>query len=216
MTLRILVPILLACGLLAVQSASAQHVALSARAGTLGPGIEVATSLDPHFNLRIGANYLGYSRHDYVTDLEVPVDIDSKLRLASFSLIGDAMPFQKLLRISLGFVYNAGEATALMVPAESYTIEGKTFSPARIGTMEATVNHGRRFQPYMGLGLGNPTSGRVTFLFDLGMLYTDSPRLNMVGNGMIAPTAQQAPDLEAAMYSFRWYPVASIGLALNL
>lgn len=197
-------------------AALGQGVSMSARAGTLGPGIEFSTSLDPHFNLRFGANYLSYSRHDHVSDLEVPVDIDSKLRLASFSLIGDAMPFQKVLRLSLGFIYNAGEASALMVPTAGYTIEGKTFTPERIGSMEATVNHGRRIQPYMGLGLGNPLRGKVTFLFDVGMLYTDAPQLEMNGRGMIAPTARQAPDLEASLYSFRWYPVASVGLSLNL
>lgn len=197
-------------------SSNAQGLAISGRAGTLGPGVELVTSLDPHFNVRLGANHFNYSRHDYVTSLEVPVHVDSDLRLTSFALIADVLPFEKIFRMSLGLVYNLSEATSLMSPAEGYTLEGKTFSPDRIGSMEATLGHRRPIQPYMGLGLGNPLRGRVTMLLDLGLLYTDAPRLGMQGDGMIAPTAQQAPDLEASLHSFKWYPVVSAGLSLNL
>lgn len=195
--------------------ASGQGISIAARAGTLGPGAEVVTSLDPHFNVRMGANYLAYSRQDYITDFDVAVDVTSDLRLTSFSLIADVLPFERILRMSLGLVYNHNQISSVAVAAEPYTIEGKTFSAERIGTLEGSMTHRRPFQPYMGLGLGNPLRGRATLLLDVGMLYTDAPQLQMQGTGMIAPTAEQAPDLEAAMYSFRWYPVAAVGFGLR-
>lgn len=209
----LLLPLILAVSW--ASTATGQGFSLAARAGTLGPGVEAVTSLDPHFNVRIGASYLSYSRQDYVTDFDVAVDVTSDLRLTSFALIADVLPFERILRMSLGLVYNHNQVTSLAVPAEGYSIEGKTFSPDRIGSLEGSLTHRRPFQPYMGLGLGNPLRGRVTLLIDVGMLYTDAPRLEMQGTGMIAPTAGQAPDLEASMYSFRWYPVAAAGLGIR-
>lgn len=211
-----IVPALIVCALFLARPASAQDIALTARAGTLGPGVEVTTSLDSHFNVRLGLNHLNYTRDDHIADLEVGIDVASDVRFTSFALVADVLPFEKYFRMSLGLVYNHNEVSALAVPSESYSIEGKTFEPDRIGTIEATLDHRRAIQPYMGIGFGNPLRGRVSFLLDLGMLYTDSPRLQMQGTGMIAPTAGQASQLEESLYSFRWYPVAAVGLAIRL
>lgn len=204
----------LAVSLLAT-TASAQSVSVGARAGTLGPGIEVSAAISSHFNLRGTANYLNYSRSDEIRDFDIRLMADSDVRLASFGLMADILPFKDVLRLSAGFFWNENQYHALVTPLEGYSIEGKTFSPERIGTMEATLGHRRMVQPYFGLGLGNPTSGRLTFLFDIGMLHTDSPQVEMIGTGMIAPTANQAGDLEAGLYSFRWYPVAAVGFSIS-
>jgi hypothetical protein len=202
--------------LLAVSTASvqAQHLSIGARAGTLGPGVEVSTRLGSHVNIRGGAHYFAYSRADEVRDLEVAVLAESDVTLSSFGVFADVLPFGDVLRVSAGFLWNGNSAVMQITPTEGYTIEGKTFSPERIGSMEASVGHRASIQPYFGLGLGNPMSGRFTVLFDLGLLYTNSPSLTMSGTGMIAPTATQAPDLEAGFYSFRWYPVAALGFGI--
>lgn len=194
---------------------TAQHISVAARAGTLGPGLEVSTNVGSHFNLRGGGHVFWYSRSDEIRDLEVAVRAESDVRLASLGVFADYLPFRNVLRLSAGLVWNNNNVATLLTPVEGYTIEGKTFSPERIGTMEASLGHGARIQPYLGAGLGNPLTGRLTFLFDLGVLYTNSPSVGMSGSGMIAPTASQAPDLEAGFHSFRWYPVAAIGLGFS-
>lgn len=209
--------VVLSCVLctLAATPANAQHVALSARAGTLGPGVELSTRISSHLNFRGNASYLAYSRSDEFHDFDVSVVADSDVRLSSFGLMADILPFKDVLRLTAGFVWNDNSLATIMTPLDEYSIEGKTFSTERIGSLEARLGHRRALQPYFGLGLGNPVSGRLTFLFDLGMLYTDSPRLEMTGTGMIAPTSSQATDLEAGLYSFRWYPVAAVGFSIS-
>src|SRR5690625_28949 len=196
--------------------AQAQTFSIGARAGTLGPGVEISTQVFPYLNVRAGANYLAYARNIEVSDLEVTVDADSRLQLSSGSLLVDYLPFSKVLRLSGGLVYNNNNITSVVMPTESYTIEGKTFSPERIGSIDAKIRHGNRLQPYLGLGLGNPSTGRITPTLDLGFLYTDAPSLSMHGHGMIAPTAGQAADLEAAFYSFKWYPVVAVGFSVRI
>ena len=72
--------------------------------------------------------------------------------------------------------------------------------------------------PYAGIGFGNSVrpGGRVAFALDLGVLYTGSPRIQMEGDGMIAPTAEQGPDIEADLEGVKLYPVLSLGLSLRL
>ena len=210
--------LLLLAGLCLVQAASAQGVALTAKVSTLGPGLELTTALAPRLNARLGGHYFSYSRTDLITDLEIEVEAQSAVKLASASLVFDWLPFKKVLRLSGGFVYNLNEVHSVVTPMEEYAIEGKTFAPDRIGTLEGRVGHQSKFNPYVGLGLGNVVapSKRLGIALDLGMLYTNSPRVEMEGTGMIAPTATQAPDVEADIASIKIYPMVSLGLSYKL
>lgn len=197
--------------------ASAQEVALTARMGTLGPGLEVTTSLSDRFNARLGGHYFPYSRSDVFSDDDVDVRSDADLTLMSVSAFADWHPFRNVFRLTAGIVYNRNEVSSVVTPISSYTIDEKTFSPERIGTMEASIGHKASFNPYVGLGFGNAVSGsRLGMSFDLGVLYTDSPKVRMSGTGMIAPTANQAPDLEEDLSGITLYPLLSLGISYKL
>lgn len=210
--------LLLAAGLLAAPDAQAQRVAFAARASTLGPGLEVALPVASGFNARLGGHFFSYSHSQTLTDLEINVRADADARLASVSALIDWMPFRGDFRLSGGLALNLNQVEALVTPLEPYTIEGKTFQPERIGTLTARVQHGSPVSPYLGIGFGDAVRAgrRVAFVFDLGVLYTGSPSIEMEGEGMIAPTVAQAATLEAGFQSFRLYPVLSLGVSVAL
>ncbi len=206
----------LACvlGLLAVPTANAQSgLAHGARVGSLGPGLELTTALAPRFNLRLSGHYMGYSRTDRVTDLEIEVQTDSDLKLASGALFADFFPARRGFRLTAGLVLNRNRADVLVTPLESYTIDEKQFAPEKIGTLTAKVGHKSQLNPYAGIGFGNAVrpGAKLGFAFDLGVLYTSSPKVEMSGQGMIAPTATQASDIEESLRGLKLYPLVSLG-----
>ncbi len=210
------VALLALASFLAAPAARAQSVAFGATASTLGPGLVAAAPLGPNLGVRAGAHYFAYSRTSVLTDAEVDLEYEGDLTLTSVSLLVDWRPFGNTLRLSGGALYNRNHVDATFTPIESYTIEGKTFAPERIGVLEATLEHRRKLNPYLGVGLGRYASGRFGLQFDAGAVYTDAPRVTMTGRGLIAPTAEQAPDLEAGLQSFRFYPVVSLGFTIGL
>lgn len=210
-------------GLMAVQMVHAQgfgqNIAFSARVGSLGPGLEVTTTIIPHLNARVGGHYFSYSQsQDFTDDDDFTVQADADVKLSSASLLVDWLPFQGGFRVSTGFVLNLNEATAAVLPQESYNIDGHDFTPERLGTMDVNVGHKSSVQPYLGIGFGNAVreGKHFGFVFDLGMLYTDSPAVEMTGTGMIAPTAKQAKQIEEDLKGIKLYPVLSLGLSYNL
>jgi hypothetical protein len=90
------------------------------------------------------------------------------------------------------------------------------------------VKFGSSFAPYVGLGWGNPVNHahRLTFLFDVGVIYGGTPSVAL--NVTCGPAAPQGTplctrlqqdaqgerrDLEDNVDLARWYPVVNIGLA---
>lgn len=202
----------------AVHAQAFQHVSVAARVGTLGPGLELTASITPKLNLRLAGHYLGYSRTDRITNYEIEVQSDADLRLASGALFADYFPFGSTFRATAGLVLNQNELTVLAKPLEDYILNGRPVTPARLGTISGTLGYDLAVSPYLGIGFGNPVrpEARLGFLFDLGVLYTGSPTVDLEGTGMVAPTAEQAPQIEDDFKDFRFYPLLSLGLSYKL
>lgn len=199
-------------------AAGAQRIALGARAGTLGAGGEVTVGLLNRLNARVGGNFLTYTDEARPIDLDVKVNATTDARLRSASAIVDLLPFGKLLRVSAGAVYNQNEASILIVPAEDYTIDGRTFTPARLGSLTTNIGWESSIAPYVGFGLGNPVGAtkRLGLLLDVGAMYSGAPRVTMTGTEMIAPTANQGPVIQESAKDLKWYPVVSLGLTYKI
>jgi hypothetical protein len=217
MSRLILAGLMLVAGAAMATPARAQKgLAAGAHAGTLGPGLEVVTGVLPSLNVRVIGNYLPYSISAEVNDLDVAVAYDADLQLLSFGALADWFPFANQIRATAGLVYNRNNAAATIRPIEDYEMNGRVFAPDRVGDLSAEVDYKSSIAPYLGVGLGNPLTRRVSFVLDLGVMYTSAPAVRMSGNGMIAPTAQQAPELEEGVSSFQWWPVLNLGFNVNL
>ena len=220
MTGRFSVVILSATTMLVCTIASAD-TSIGLNAGTLGGGVELAHAFSERLGIRIGANGLN---HDS-TETYQSVDYDSKLKLATGELLFDWFPFANNFRISAGAMYNGNKLTLVGKPSPggTYTINGRTYSAANIGTLDGSVDFSNA-APYFGLGYGRPIGKGFSLTADLGVLFQGSPRSTLTascGPGTPAATctqlqsdvAAEQAQLDDDLHKYQYYPVVSIGLA---
>ena len=198
--------------------ASAQKIGLAAHVGTLGPGLELTGNLVPRLNLRIGGNYLPYTVEEQAIEVQSDVNVyaGGPVKMAGASALLDWHPWGNALRLSTGVYYNASSADITMRMKENYDMEGYTLTPAKIGKIKADLSFKSALNPYLGIGIGNAARSRFGFNLDIGGLYTNAFAIDMTGDGLIAPTANQDQDLEKGFSSFRFYPVVSLGFSVKL
>jgi len=198
------------------------------KAGTLGIGFQVGTSLTSRVNVRGGANFLNYS--DSITQSGVVYNGTLALRSVEAKLdlfvIGG-------FRVTPGLLlYNDNHitATASASAGQSFTLGGTTYvssasDPLR-GSAPVTLN---RFAPSLGIGFGNllPRSFRHWSLStDLGVVFQGSPKLDLALGGtacvngivcqpiMSLPGASQNIESERLkiqddLKPFKYYPEVS-------
>lgn len=200
-------------------AASAQF-GFALRASTLGAGGDVSYPLNRKLNVRLGGSYITYSQSEVIDQDEFSVQYDADGHAGSGQALLDWFPMGNMFRLTGGVMVNLTEANAKVFSVKPYTLNAgepdeKTFTPERMGSLSATVGYHNKVAPYLGLGLGNPTRGGLGFEIELGALYAGKPRIEMEGTGLIGPTADQAPQLENGVESFRIYPMLSLGLSFG-
>ena len=203
---------------------------MGVRAGTFGVGADVDFGLTDTLNLRLGYNNITYNRSFDDTD----VTYDGKLKISAASAILDWYAFKGGFHFSLGAVEKGPKIDVVGKPKANgtYVFDGVTYTAAQIGTATGTIKTGDSIAPYVGIGWGNTVdkADRVTFLADLGVIYTGSPKvdLNFTCNATLAaqsndPTCSQfnsrvaaeKADLENKAKDYQWYPVISLGIAVR-
>lgn len=208
--------IFLFLGALFALSAQSQHFAVSARMGTLGPGLELGYQLHPKLNLRVGGNYLNYTRTFEVDVEDQPLSVDWDLQLKNFSFIADFVPFGGGFRLSGGVVLNNNETSGLGKFNEPISSGGASFEPEEVGQLSGTLS----FEPvagYVGIGFGNTARGsRLGLILDLGAMYHGAPKLDLTATEMLEPNMENGPILQENIKQYAWYPVISLGFSIRL
>jgi len=200
-------------------TASAQGIALGAKIGTLGPGLDLTVSLVDRLNLRVNGNYLKISAETTQSD----IDYDADLTLGSALAMLDWHPFGNNFRISAGAVYNGNELGLEATPTDSVEIGDTEYTPAQIGTLtgDATFD---KFGPYIGIGFGNAVKEdmALTFVFDLGVVFHGSPEINLDADGPVAgipsfqaDLADEEQQVEDDISAFKIYPVLAFGVSYH-
>ena len=191
----------------------AQGFAAGVKLSTRGISLELNKSILTNINLKAGAAFFSYTHDggDGTDDYEY----EAKLNLSSISLLADWFPFNNTLRLTGGILINLNKVDIDLTPTNSYTVGGDVYAPEDLGMLSAKVDFSP-VSPYIGIGIGNPTSGDsgLKFTFDFGTIYQGSPNVDLSATGLIEPSA--APDQEAQLEDnvswFKWYPVVSFGL----
>lgn len=208
-------------------ASTAQNAGIAATVGTLGPGVQVAFKTTQKLNVRVGGSYFAVGVNDEIDD-EVDVRLDGNARVGAFSALADYHVFSNSFRVSAGARINLFKVDGDGVPVEPYCFgdevdgvcQDKLFQPERLGTLGGTVKYANPVQPYLGLGFGNLGRGdsRVTVMFDLGVIYTGSPEIELEATGLLSPTAneEQEADLNEGLESFVLYPVFSFGIGVRI
>jgi len=199
------------------QPAMAGDLAVGAKVGTLGAGVELVTNVVPMLvNARVQMNAFNYNR----TITDTNVKYDAKLKLFSFGALADFYPLAGKLRLTGGLYYNGNKLSMTGVPtAGQYVINGNPYTPLAGQNVTTTVDF-NKVAPYAGIGFGDPVSSGspIGFNFDLGVLYMGQPKTAVTTNvtGVTAADiAAEKQKLDNSLNNMKFYPVASIGMTLR-
>ena len=204
------------------QSTFGQGIAVGIQAGTTGIGAEAATSIVPNLVLRTSIGKASGSSMQEIEN-DPSLDLDVQINITTFTLGVDYFPFKRYFKLSAGLVYNDFNLDATAIPNENYILNKgedneKVFNPDRLGSLSIGVNYPNKWNPYVGLGFGNMVGDGfpLKLTVNLGLLYSGPPELRMTGTGMIAPTVDQASNIQEGLDVFEWFPVFNIGLSYRI
>lgn len=211
---------LLLVSTLAASTAAAQ-VALGIRASTLGLGGEVSIRPSDYLGLRLGGNYFSFTRSATIEG----VDYDLTPRLKSGSAIADLHPFGGSFHFAGGLVWNSNEGDVVARLNGPITIGSTTYQPSDIGELTGLVRYETRYAPYAGLGFSG--RGRVSLLFDLGVVFSGYPQVSLTGTSNLTGQAkdvfdqnvmQEVQEIQDEINSrsyLKYTPVVSLGLRIG-
>ena len=183
------------------------HLAIGAKAGTAGVGVELAAPVGPYFQLRAGYALVppvSYSRtievpehpgaHGSDKGANVPVDAKATCNVSNVELLVDIFPFEQSgFHITAGMLYGPKHAVKVTnttpLPSDYNTVgldvDGYTVKAVN-NYIEGYIGV-ESIRPYLGVGLGRAvrTDRKVSFTCDLGAIYWGKPGLFAPGEPLI-------------------------------
>jgi hypothetical protein len=207
------------------QAQEDSRVALGAKAGTLGAGVELTVGLGRQVNTRLGLNAYSYSERREASDIEY--DGEAKLRNATALL--DWHPGGRGFRLTGGVAYNDTEihGESLRPASGVYNIGGVPVPASLVGHLEGTIDFDP-LVPYAGLGWGNAVRGGGPwgFSLDLGVVFqgegdvtltpvipANSPLNDPIARQLLAiQLEREAQDIEEDIADYDLYPVVALGV----
>ena len=153
-------------------------VGLTARVGTLGFGVDVAKSLTPQINGRLGLNFgsVNFNRTDS------GINYDSQLKFSSIQLFGDYYPFRSSgFRLTGGLIAQNNKFAVNSTPNSNgtYTIDGTQYQASTVGTLSGEYKYPNSIAPYLGIGIGKSTNEGLGFNADLGVMFAGAPQVTL-------------------------------------
>lgn len=212
----------LAAGLLMAAAAHAQ-IAVTADVGTTGVGAHLVVPMESNLNGRFGGNYF---KHNF-SEKDGNVNYGLKGKLQTADILFDYYPITgSPMRVTAGALYNGNDVSAQAKPNAdgNYTINGKTYKAADVGTLSGGVNY-RKAAPYLGIGWGNPIKAAPAWSFtaDLGAFFQGKPNATLtsigcttssiVCNTLAVDVAAEKESFRSDVAKYKTYPVARVGMA---
>jgi hypothetical protein len=206
-----------------------RRIGVGVKLSTLGGGIEAATRLTRHSNVRAGFNTFAFD-HDFTKD---GVAYVGHLNLRSLQANYDWFPFGGSFHLSPGLLVHNGNrvrADASMPMDQSY---GANFT--RPITGNGTIEFSR-VAPMLLVGWGNLVSRRgkrLSFPFEIGVIYHGAPRASLNMNGVVCDSSgvycldaasdamvqngirAEQSKLNHDVSPFKFYPVISFGVGYS-
>ncbi|HYL89620.1 MAG TPA: hypothetical protein VEU32_12755 [Burkholderiales bacterium] len=195
--------------LAALAASSAAHaIGIGAKVGTTGIGGDIAMSVFPLVDARVGWAGGSISR-TYSTS---GASYDGKIKLNNLNALLDFHPLGPSFRLTGGVIFNDNKYDA-------------TGTPSGIpGSFNASVK-GNSAAPYLGVGWGRVAGMGVNFYADLGAMFMGSPKATINANcsglsgaqctALQNQAATEQSALQDKLNSFKIYPVLSIGLTIG-
>jgi len=193
---------------------------LAARGSTLGIGIEASYRVNRTLGVRAGGNYLEFSKDATIEN----IDYTATPSFENGTLLLDLYPAGGSFHLSGGLLLNGNEGRLDAKLNQNIDIGGRTYTPAEVGSLVGTVDF-KKTAPYLGLGFAG--RGRVSIVFDLGVGFTGTPRVDLIGvtpltgaekaefDARVAQElAEVRADIEDKSY-LKFHPVLSIGIKVG-
>jgi hypothetical protein len=194
---------------------------VAARASTLGLGAELSYRPSDRVGVRGGFNYFQLTRESDVQGIAYRVTP----HLENGTVILDFFPLGGSFHLSGGLLFNHNEGRLVARLTEDVVIGNDTYTPSQVGSLTGIVDF-KKTAPYAGIGFSG--QGRVSFLFDLGVGFTGTPRANLTGTtnltgqakaqfdaDILSEQVQLRADIADKSY-LKYHPVLSLGLKIGL
>lgn len=201
---------ILAVALMLLPALARADGSIGVRAGSTGLGVELAYPVSQSLGVRLDVDGYKYDRKFTQDNIEY----DGKVTLRTGAVLLDWFPLANNFRISAGGVYN-GNKILLSTPTQSVTINNTPYTASLDGQIDF-----KKFAPYAGIGYGRPIRTGLSLTFDLGVMFQGTPTATLNGTCTGAGCATFQTDLKAQEASlndkvkdFKYYPVATLGLA---
>lgn len=206
--------------LAAVARAGAAQVGLAARASTLGLGAELSLRAGRNVGLRLGGNYLQFSKDKTIEDIAYHVTP----HFENGTAILDVHPFGSAFHLSGGLLLNYNEGRLVATLANNIQIGDQTYPPDQVGSLTGTLTFNQT-APYVGFGFAG--NSRIALLFDLGVGFTGKPAFDLVGDTNLTGQAKtefdanverERAEVQAKIDDQKWlryHPVVSVGIKVG-
>jgi len=197
------------------------------KASTFGPGIEIVKAFKIPVNLRLGGTWLNYSMDisQYTSGSEDVKSINN-LHFGTVSLMAD-WQFADFMHLTGGVLYNFTEEVIDVYSNDVVYVGEVEVTPETMGYTSAKI-YTSKINPYLGIGFGRSISKQkvVGFGVDLGVAYIGSPKVDLMANGMLEPTADAIITADGTVYNkeiiennienYKFYPVISFQLSFRI
>ncbi|WP_072280983.1 autotransporter outer membrane beta-barrel domain-containing protein [Rappaport israeli] len=230
---KLLISVIALCSISAFAQQHTQEqekASLTAKASTLGLGVEYALPVAPKVKVGIGANYLGLKR-DFTDN---NLNLHAKAKLFTAGITGYYQPWDNGFNLNGGLFYNANRADLTgkaeqQTTGKTYTLNGEQYSANNIQHIKGSVDF-NKIAPYIGIGYQSGNSSQEGWGFDanLGVMYQGTPKVSLsatCSNQLSATEFGQQVctnlknDLNAErnklqndINRMKFYPVTSVGV----
>jgi hypothetical protein len=198
------------------------QVGISIRASTLGAGGELSYRANRYLGLRVGGNYLSFTRNATIEG----ISYDVTPTLKNGSGIVDLHPFGSSLHLSGGVVWNSNRGDVVAQLTGPVTIGAATYQPSDVGSLTGRLDYGRKYAPYAGIGFAGRS--RVSLLFDVGLVFSGHPTATLTGASNLTGQAkaifdqnvsQEVQEIQSEIDGksyLKYHPVVSFGFRFRI
>jgi len=189
------------------------------KASTNGFGAEVIKGFGKKQDVRFGFTKMNLLYSQTLSHDGYAFKANADLHFGGIHLLYD-YHFFKGIFITAGAVVNKMKHNISVSMAESILIGDLVIPPGSIGTINAILEPGITFSPYLALGFGKSLSRNKKFSIsgELGTLYHGNPNFIMNGDGMIKPIAGEYNTslLQEAIKPYKWFPILSFQISYRI
>lgn len=199
-------------------SGTSHKLGLSLNLGTT-PGIDVGYAISPKITARLGYSYFKYNTNTTAktSGEEVKLGGDANVSIASLSF--EYHPFKRSSFKLIGGAsyFDKGQIAFVVTPTGTYKFGSTTFTPEEVGNVQFTVDYGKQYAPFAGIGFGRTVpKRRVGFGFEVGSYYTQTPKVTLKGDKRLSSMSEQQAKVQENMKDWKYWPVVNLRLAIRL